>query len=176
MGRPKDVSGAVSSQKETSARTARLESEVAQSDDGRVRLTAASWRETTKEDLLRAQERHERLQFHRSPSKLRTRKWMMAQEDGLQWTLLRRRKSAVRKKLWRRAARSRIDGDSMQEAMRDVGALGVYAVPLAEAFSSGRFQRRAGACCLSAGVAMGLRLGSDLGLKADQVKAQELEC
>ena len=61
--------------------------------------------------------------------------------------------------------------DSMQEAMRDAGVLGADAVALAEAYSPARFQQRAG---LSAGVAMDLRLGWDLGLEADQVKAHLL--
>ena len=45
------------------------------------------------------------------------------------------------------------------------------AVALAEAYSPARFQQRAGAFGLSAGVAMDLRLGWDLGLEADKVKA-----
>ena len=48
-----------------------------------------------------------------------------------------------------------------------------YVVALAEAYSPARFQRRPGAFVLSAGVAMDLRLGWDLGLEADHVKAQE---
>ena len=44
---------------------------------------------------------------------------------------------------------------------------------MALAASSARFQQRAGAFGLSAGVAMDLRLGWDLGLEADQVKASE---
>ena len=63
--------------------------------------------------------------------------------------------------------------DSMQEAMRDAGALGADGVALAEAYSPARFQRRAGAFGLIAGVAMDLRLGWDLGLEADQVKVQK---
>ena len=44
--------------------------------------------------------------------------------------------------------------DSMHEAMRDAGALGVDAVALAETYSAAGFQRRAGAFGLSAVVAM----------------------
>ena len=61
----------------------------------------------------------------------------------------------------------------MQEPMRDGRVLGADAVALAESYSPVRFQRRAGAFCSSAGVAMDLRLGWDLGLEADQVKAQK---
>ena len=62
--------------------------------------------------------------------------------------------------------------DSMQ-AMRDAGVLGADGVALAEAHSPARFQRRAGAFGLSAGVAMDLRLGWDLELEVDQFKAQK---
>ena len=61
--------------------------------------------------------------------------------------------------------------DSMQEARREAEALGADAVAPAEAHSPARFQQRAGAFGLSAGVVMDLRLGWDLGLRADQVKA-----
>ena len=63
--------------------------------------------------------------------------------------------------------------ESMHEAMRDAGALGADAVALAEAYSPARFHQRAGAFGLSAGVAMELFLGWDLGLEADQVKASK---
>ena len=63
--------------------------------------------------------------------------------------------------------------DSMQEAMRYAGVLGADVVALAEACSPARFQQRAGAFGLSAGVAMDLRLGWDLGLEADEVKARK---
>ena len=43
---------------------------------------------------------------------------------------------------------------------------------MALAASSARFQQRAGAFALSAGVAMDLRLGWDLGLEADQIKSR----
>ena len=62
--------------------------------------------------------------------------------------------------------------DSMPEATRVAEALGADAVSLADACTPARFQQRAGAFGLSAGVAMDLRLGWDLGLRADQVKAQ----
>ena len=61
--------------------------------------------------------------------------------------------------------------DSMPELRREAEALGADAVGLAEACSSTSWQR-AGAFGLSAGVAMNLRLGWDLGQRADQVKAQ----
>ena len=61
----------------------------------------------------------------------------------------------------------------MQEARRDAETLGADAVALAEAYSPARFQRRAGTLCLRVGVVMDLCLGWDLGLKADQVKAQK---
>ena len=51
-------------------------------------------------------------------------------------------------------------------------ALGADAASLAEAYSPARCQRRAGAFGLSAGVAMGLRLGWDLGLEAKEDWAQ----
>ena len=63
--------------------------------------------------------------------------------------------------------------DSMQEAMRDAGALGSDVAALAETYSQARFQQRAGAFGLSAFVAMDLRLGWDLGIEADQLKAQK---
>ena len=56
--------------------------------------------------------------------------------------------------------------DSMPELRREAEALGADAVPLAEAFPSASRQR-AGAFGLSAGVAMDLRLGWDLGQRAD---------
>ena len=62
---------------------------------------------------------------------------------------------------------------SMREAMLGARELSADAVALAEAYSPARFQRRAGAFSLSAGVAMDLRLGWDLGLETDQVKAQK---
>ena len=49
--------------------------------------------------------------------------------------------------------------DSMQEAMRDAGALGADAAVLAGAHSPARFQQRAGAFGWLAGVVMDLRLG-----------------
>ena len=52
--------------------------------------------------------------------------------------------------------------DSMPELRREAEALGADAVALAEAYSS-TSQQRAGALGLSAGVAMDLRLGWDLG-------------
>ena len=68
---------------------------------------------------------------------------------------------------------SSVADDSMKEARREAEALGADAVALAEAYSPARFQQRAGAFGLSAGVAMDLRLGWDLGREADQVKAQK---
>ena len=65
-------------------------------------------------------------------------------------------------------------GDSMPELRRDAEALGADAVALAEACSSASRQR-AGAFGLSAGVAMDLRLGWDLGQRANQVKAERRE-
>ena len=52
---------------------------------------------------------------------------------------------------------SSVADDSMQEARREAEALGADAVALAEAYSLARFQQRAGAFGLSAGVAMDLR-------------------
>ena len=66
---------------------------------------------------------------------------------------------------------SPIQDDSMPGLRREAGALGADAVALAEAHSPARLQQHAGAFGLSAGVAMDLRLGWDLGLKADEVKA-----
>ena len=63
----------------------------------------------------------------------------------------------------------------MHENMEVARIFGADAVALAEAFSPARFQRRAGACGLSVGVAMDLRLGCDLRLEADQVEAQSVE-
>ena len=51
--------------------------------------------------------------------------------------------------------------------------LGADAVALAEAYSPARFQERTDAFGLSAGGAMDLRLGWDLGLEADEVKVWE---
>ena len=54
-------------------------------------------------------------------------------------------------------------GDSMQEAMRDAGALGAEAVALAEAYSPARFQQRAGAfglCRRGGGSALGMGSGA----------------
>ena len=68
---------------------------------------------------------------------------------------------------------SSVADDSVQEARREAEALGADAVALAEAYSPARFQQRAGAFGLSAGVAMDLRLGWDLGREADQVKDQK---
>ena len=62
--------------------------------------------------------------------------------------------------------------DSMPEFGREAEALGADAVALAEAYSSASRQR-AGAFGLSAGVVMDLRLGWDLGQRADQVKAEK---
>ena len=61
---------------------------------------------------------------------------------------------------------------AMPELRREAEALGADAVALAEAYSSASRQR-AGAFGLSAGVAMDLRLGWDLGQRADQVKAEK---
>ena len=66
-----------------------------------------------------------------------------------------------------------MSGDSIQEAVRDAGALAADAVALAEADSPARFQQRTGEFGWSAGVAMDLRLRWDLGLEADQVKTQK---
>ena len=68
---------------------------------------------------------------------------------------------------------SSVADDSMQEASREAEALGANAVALADAYSPARFQQRAGAFGLSAGVVMDLRLGWDLGREADQVKARK---
>ena len=65
---------------------------------------------------------------------------------------------------------SSVADDSMQEARREAEALGADAVALAEAYSPARFQQRAGAFGLSAGVGMDLRLGWDLGREADQAQ------
>ena len=62
--------------------------------------------------------------------------------------------------------------DSMLELGREAEALGADAVALAEAYSS-TSRQRAGAFGLSAGVAMDMRLGCDLGQRADQVKAEK---
>ena len=62
--------------------------------------------------------------------------------------------------------------DSMPELRRGAEALGADAVALTEAYSS-TSRQRAGAFGLSAGVAMDLRLGWDLGQRADQVKAEK---
>ena len=62
--------------------------------------------------------------------------------------------------------------DNMPELRREAEALGADAVALAEAYSLASRQR-AGAFRLSAGVAMDLRLGWDLGQRADQVKAEK---
>ena len=62
--------------------------------------------------------------------------------------------------------------DSMSELRREAEALGADAVALPEAYSPASRQR-AGALGSSAGVAMDLRLGWDLGQRADQVKAEK---
>ena len=62
--------------------------------------------------------------------------------------------------------------DSMPELRREAEALGADAVALAESYSS-TSRQRAGAFGLSAGVAMDLRLGWDLGQRDDQVKAEK---
>ena len=71
------------------------------------------------------------------------------------------------------ADRGGLQPDPGSMAMRDAGALGAGAAALAEAYSPARFQQQAGAFGLSAGVAMDLRLGWDLGLEVDQVQAQK---
>ena len=63
--------------------------------------------------------------------------------------------------------------DSMPGHRWEARALGADAVARVEAYSPARFQQRAGAFGLSAGVAMDLRLGWDLGQRADQVKAEK---
>ena len=62
--------------------------------------------------------------------------------------------------------------DSMPELRWEAEALGADAVALAESYSS-TSRQRAGAFGSSAGVAMDLRLGWDLSLRADQVKAEK---
>ena len=62
--------------------------------------------------------------------------------------------------------------DSMSELRREAEALGADAVALVETYAS-TSRQRAGAFGLSAGVAMDLRLGWDLGQRADQVKAEK---
>ena len=62
--------------------------------------------------------------------------------------------------------------DSMPELRREAEALGADAVALVETYSS-TSRQRAGAFGLSAGVAMDLRMGWDLGQRADQVKAEK---
>ena len=62
--------------------------------------------------------------------------------------------------------------DNIPELRREAEALGADAVALAERYSS-TSRQRAGAFGLSAGVAMDLRLGWDLGQRADQVKAEK---
>ena len=58
------------------------------------------------------------------------------------------------------------------ELRREAEALGANVVALAESYSSTN-QQRASAFGLSAGVAMDLRLGWDLGQRDDQVKAEK---
>ena len=62
--------------------------------------------------------------------------------------------------------------DSMPELRREAEALGADAVALVSTYSS-TSRQRAGASGLSTGVAMDLRLGRDLVLRADQVKAEK---
>ena len=94
----------------------------------------------------------------------------------------KRRKNAVQKMLGHEADDAGRGGaqpdpgsmvdDSMPELRWEAEALGADAVALAEAYSSASRQR-AGAFGLSAGVATDLRLGWDLGQRADQVKAEK---
>ena len=62
--------------------------------------------------------------------------------------------------------------DSMPDLRREAEALGAGAVALVETFSS-TSKQQARAFGLSAGVAMDLRLGWDLGQRAEQVKAEK---
>ena len=69
-------------QRDSEGCRARLKAEIAKSDDGRVRLTAAylrAWPEMREEGP-----RQQQSQCHRFRTRLRTRQWMMSQECGLQ--------------------------------------------------------------------------------------------
>ena len=136
---------------------ARLEAEIAKSDDGRVRLTTAYLRGPRggKEDPLRAQGRQQRSQCHPFPSE--------AQDAPVDDVAGARAPMGVidvkEAQCWRDAGHETEDADrgglqpdpgsmtddSVQDAMRDAGAVAADAVALAEAYSSAGFQQRAGA-------------------------------
>ena len=65
-----------------------------------------------------------------------------------------------------------MNDDSRPELRREAEAFGADAVALADPSSTSR--QRAGAFGLSAGMAMDLRLGWDLGQRADKVKAEKI--
>ena len=162
----------------------RLEAEIAKSDDGRVRLTTAYLRSLDRDEGRPAESAGAPAAVPVPP--IPSEAQDVPLDDGAGARAPMDVIETSRKRSVEDAGHETDDtdrggvqpdptsmaDDSMQEAMRDAGALGADAV-LADAYSPARFQQRAGAFGLSAGVAMDRRLGWGLGLEADQVKAQK---
>ena len=132
-------------------------SENAKTDEGRIRLTAAYLRGLAHESAGAPAIPDD---VHDEPmDAVKTSRQHSVEDAGHKMNDVRRDGS--------------MGDESMQEARRDAEALGAEAVALVEAHSQTGIHQRAGAFGLSAGVAMDLRLGWDLGLEADQSKAQK---
>ena len=154
---------------------ARLEAEIAKTEEGRVRLTTAYLRSLPRDEGREPDAGAEAPAAVPAPPRL----------DGVQDEPMDAQE-ASRKRRAEDAGHEADDAgrggaqpdpgsmvdDSMPELRREAEALGADAVALAEAHSS-TSRQRAGAFGLSAGVAMDLRLGWDVGQRADQVKAEK---
>ena len=152
----------------------RLEAEIAKTKDGRARLTTAYLR-----SLPRDEEREPDVGAG-APAAVPE----PTRPDGVQDEPMDARESS-RKRRAEDAGHEADDAghggaqpdpgsmvdDSMPELRREAEALGADAVALVESYSS-TSRQRAGAVGLSAGVAMNLRLGRDLSLRVDLVKAE----
>ena len=148
---------------------ARLEAEIAKSNDGRVRLTTVYLRGLARDEGRRLESAGapEAIPVPPIPGEaqdapLDDGAGARAPMDVIETSRKRSAKDADHETV--DADRGRVQpnpgsmaDDSMQEAIRDTGALGADAVALAQAYSPGRFQQRPGAFGLSAGVAMDLR-------------------
>ena len=152
--------------REVSART--LHAEIAKTDEESVRLTTACLKGVARDEGRRPTESAGAPAAVSVPpisTRPRTCQWMVAQEGRH-----RDAEEAQCRRCWSgvQPDPGSMSGDSIQEAVRDAGAFGSDAVALAASYSPAWCQQRTGAFSSSAGVAMDLRLGWDLGLEAQK--------
>ena len=153
----------------------RFEAEIAKSEEGRARLTTSNLRSLPRDEGRGHDAGAEAPAAVPEPSRLdRVQDEPM---DAREASRNRRAEDAGRgaDDAGRGGAQSdpgSMVDDRMPELRREAEALGADAVALVETYSSTRRQR-AGASGLSAGVATDLRLGWDLGQRADQVTAEK---